>query len=140
MRFDRVTYDTNLVDWEPNTAYTAGQILAYNGNAWNVDTDFTSGTTFISTSLSLVSIESFDNANDRTWAAYQPTAGMIGRDLARLFDGIKYAGPQVVGPVFPGDGAFDTITDGGALTTNFDGLRPGEMDIDGGAFVDTNNV
>ena len=142
IRFDRVSYDTNLVDWEANTAYTAGTLLAHNGNAWSVNTDYTSGATFTSTNLTLISIESFDNANDRTWAAYQPTAGMIDRNLRRLYTGIEYDGAEIVGPrigVTPED-ELDAIIEGGDLTTNFDGVRPGEIDFDGGAFIGTNNV
>ena len=140
MKFDRVSYGTSVIDWEPNTAYTVGQIVAYGGNAWSVTNNFTSGAVFISNNFSLVPLETFDNANDRTWAAYQPTAGMIDRDLSRLFRGIEYPGVQIVGPVFPGDGDFEAVLDGGDLTTNFTGLRPGENDVDGGAFVGTNNV
>ena len=140
MKFDRVTYDTVVIDWEPNTAYTIGQILAQGGNAWSVTTDFTSGAAFTSNNLALVPLETFDNANDRTWAAYQPTPGMIDRDLGKLYRGIEYPGVQIVGPVFPGSGDFDSVLDGGELTTNFDGLRPGENDVDGAAFVDVNNV
>ena len=140
MKFDRVSYDTDVIDWEPNTSYTIGQTLAQGGNAWSVTTNFTSGVAFTSNNLSLIPLETFDNANDRTWAAYQPTPGMIDRDLEKLYTGIEYPGLQIVGPVFPGTGDFEAVRDGGALTTNFDGLRPGEEDIDGGAFVGTNNV
>jgi len=140
MKFDRVTYNTTVVDWEPLTDYVIGDILAHNGNAWEVTANFTSGAAFTSNNMLLVPLETFDNANDRTWAGYQPTPGMIDRDLGKLYRGIEYPGVQIVGPVFPGSGDFDSVLDGGELTTNFDGLRPGENDVDGGAFVGVNNV
>ena len=140
MKFDRVTYDTVVVDWAPNRAYVIGDIIAFNGNAFSVITDFTSSATFNSTNLAIIPLETFDNANDRTWAAYQPTSGMIDRDLGKLYQGIDYPGVQVIGPILGGSGDFDSIIDGGELDTDFSGARPGEIDIDGAGFVDTNNV
>jgi len=152
MKFDRVSYDTNVIDWEPVSNYVVDELLTYNGTGYIVTSDFISGATFDVTNLAIVPAETFTNANDRTWAYYVPQEGMIVRDLGQLFDGIEYPAPIIIGPRIPsgydtygfGAGAFDDdpvdeadiIYDGGELTTNFDGLRPGEMDLDGGGFVD----
>ena len=140
IKFDRVTYDTIVQDWMPNTAYSTGDVITRNGTAFDVINDFTSGDNFSTANLTLKALETFDNANDRTWAAYQPTPGMVDRDLGQLYRGITYPGAQIVGPVLGGTEIPDAIIDGGTLTTNFDGVRPGEIDFDGAGFVDTNNV
>jgi hypothetical protein len=137
MKFDRVTYNTNVIEWAPLTDYEEDDQITYAGIGYIATTDFTSGETFSVTDLAIVTADSYDNANDRTWAYYQPTPGMIGRDLTQIFDGLEYRGVEVIGPVIGGDGEFDTVIDGGLLTTNFDGLRPAQMDVDGGAFLST---
>lgn len=133
IKFDRVSYGTTVKDWAASTTYALNDIVTYNGTPYTVTVAFTSAATFSATNLTIATATSFDNANDRTWAFYQPTAGMIGRELTQIFNGLAYTGVDMLGSAT----GYDTVVDGGVLVTNFDGIRPGEMDIDGGAFIDT---
>lgn len=46
LTFDRLTYGTSVGVWDANTAYTAGEIISFNGTAYQVTSNFTSGSTF----------------------------------------------------------------------------------------------
>lgn len=107
VKFDRVSYTSDVVDWTVDTAYTAGQIVSYNSEAYQVTNDFTSGSTFVGTNFTVVLDESFDNANDRTMAYYTPQSGQYGKDLTQIFDGIEYPGVTYDGHNFDGPG-FDS--------------------------------
>ena len=111
VKFDRVTYTSDITDWQQNTAYTAGQIVSYEGEAYQVNTSFTSGDTFVKTNYTVVADETFDNANDRTMAYYTPQAGQYGKDLTQIFEGIEYPGVIYEGGNFDGPGFDSTAFD-----------------------------
>ena len=97
IKFDRITFTSDITDWVANTGYTSGDIVSYNGEAYSVNTNFTSGSTFDGDNLTVVTDETFTTANDRTLAFYQPSAGMPSKQLDQLFKGISYPGVNVVG-------------------------------------------
>jgi len=135
MKFDRTTYDTTVLEWTPSTNYSKDDIITYNGNPFKAIQDFQTGVTFSVEFLAVVPAEEFTNANDRTWAYYQPGAGLVGRDLTQIFSGLEFPGVQIIGPRiesgfdsfgwddegfdFAPITAIDDTIDGGALTTNF---------------------
>jgi len=164
MTYDRITYSTTVIEWTPNTAYTAGSIITYNNVAYVVNSDFTSGATFNGNYLTVYEAANFTTANDRITAYYAPTTGMPGKDPALLQSGISYPGVTVEGALFIDAGGFDVAafdTDYfDALTLDSDGtyvisdlildakieseftdsslgLRPEDIIIDGGEYVDT---
>jgi hypothetical protein len=55
IKFDRITYDSSVQEWQSNTAYTVGQIITHahlDGNvmirkAYEITADAVSGTTFL---------------------------------------------------------------------------------------------
>jgi hypothetical protein len=120
LRFDRYTYtSSNVIQWQPNTAYAntvvtvgtgntsnvwlaSGSIITYNNEAFiatnaNVTTqslfDFTRFTKINSGNILL-------NSLDRINIYYQPESGMPGADPTQLMTGLEYPGINVYGPQF----------------------------------------
>jgi hypothetical protein len=121
IKLDRIAYTSNLITWQPNTAYantivvagntttdsgnvyiTSGNIVVYNNQAYlatnaNVTTeaifDFTRFSQIDSGNVLL-------NAIDRIVSYYQPTVGMTGKNLNELVYGLEYPGTSVIGPDF----------------------------------------
>jgi hypothetical protein len=137
LKFDRITYTSSIKDWAATTAYTAGDIIAYQNTVagtqevYDCVLSFTSGATFSvenaggNTVLTVKPDAEFTNTADRIAAYYYPTSGMIGDDLELLQKGTGYLGTKVDGPNFDQDPGFDSA--------NFDviGFDNFEIDSDG---------
>jgi hypothetical protein len=135
--------------------------LTINGNDANVTiTNYSH--LFDTTKYEVVPASEFNNANDRIMGYYSPLNGMPAKDLTQLIYGIGYPGVQVTGlpfniaPGFDGNldvSLFDMIDydeDGNPILNNSAvdsaisslytdaslGLRPEDIDVDGGAYVD----
>ena len=90
LKFDRITFGTNIQYWQANTAYTAGQLVSYaqpdvdvNGNSiltrktYQVIANIAnSGNNFISNDFTVYTANLFNNANDRIVGYYQPNSSM----------------------------------------------------------------
>lgn len=151
IKFDRTTYDSSMIDWEPNTLYKPGTILTYSGVVYKVQTLFQSSTEFDANYMTLVDAATMANANDRTMGFYQPKAGMVTRDLAQIFTGIEYPGMKLQGASFNNTQEMENGSDGSeqlstdvldeVITSVYRdialGTRPEDIDIQGGAYVDT---
>jgi len=103
IKFDRINYTSNIVDWAPNTVYYLGDTVRYDGDndsdkvyRANVATVL-AGNIFDYTQYVKVAANEFDNANDRTIGYYTPGSGMPARDLEQLYTGIGYPGVKVSG-------------------------------------------
>jgi hypothetical protein len=80
IKFDRITYDSTVQEWQSNTAYTVGQIITHahlDGNvmirkAYEVTANAVSGTTFLASDYTEYAAGRFDNANDRIVGYYEP--------------------------------------------------------------------
>jgi hypothetical protein len=124
--YDRYTYGTSVIPWEPNTAYDQGQIVNYNGVAYIVNsTNYVSDATFNLRNLTIYTVDKFLNANDRIQAYYEPELGQPAKVFSLLQQGIDYPGVQVHGPLYTDSGGFDTS---GFDTVIFD---PFQLDSDG---------
>lgn len=124
--YDRYTYGTSVLEWQPNTAYTQGQVLNYNGTAYIVNsTNYVSDAVFNLRNLTVYTVDKFLTANDRIQAYYQPELGQPAKIFSLLQSGIDYPGVQVQGPLYTDSGGFDTS---GFDTIIFD---PFELDSDG---------
>lgn len=44
--YDRLTYGSSVLEWQPNTTYNAGSIIAYGGKAYIVSSSYTSSSIF----------------------------------------------------------------------------------------------
>jgi len=172
LKFDRISYTSSVKEWAANTSYTAGDIITHIGTlagakrqAFTVNANITTGSTFISNDYTVYNASNFTNANDRITGYYEPGATMPARDLKQLLRGIDYPGVQVQGlgfeqaPGFSGatpfdNGMFDNIqyaADGlpmlsdatvdSLIQSNYTdlalGTRAEDIDVVGGAYVDT---
>lgn len=148
IKFDRITYTSNVKEWQPNTVYTqtvfqlvsgieyweSGDIVTYatleNGiyirNAYSVPATFTSGTAFIRDQFELIAADRFTNANDRILAYYQPFVTMPARDLKQLIDGIGYPGVQIQGLSYETSSAFGAST---IANITFNSALPGTIAV-----------
>ena len=149
IRFDRITYGHNIKDWSASTSYDEDDYIRYLGNAYQATASFTSGSEFSLTNLTELGGSEFDNANDRIMALYNPTSGMLGRDLTQIVDGLEYRGVLVqdlnttysdASSIEASEDYYDTFisstfvdADGSSMTL---GLKAEDINIDGAAFVD----
>ena len=149
LKFDRITYSHTINDWAASTAYAEDDYIRYLGKAYQATTGFTSGSTFSLTNLTELGGSEFENANDRIMALYNPTSGMLGRDLTQLVDGLEYRGVLVqdlnttysdASSIEASTDYYDTFisstfvdADGSSVTL---GLKAEDINIDGAAFVD----
>jgi len=165
LKFDRIRYTSDVKEWTANTAFSSGDMITYQGEAYTATEDFTSGASFTSDSLTVILDESFANAMDRTIAFYRPTDSQPAKQLENLYYGIEYPGNKILGPGFdlePGmDRAgfdvtpFDNFTVGEEGTPMISGVadtlisstfgdsllgtRPEDIVIEGNKFVDAYN-
>ena len=123
--YDRITYGSEVVEWQPTTLFNQGTIIAHQGKAYVVNTAFTSGAVFNETNLTPYSVNNFNTANDRIQAYYQPTDQMPDKEFSLLQKGIDYPGVKIEGADYGASTGFDGI---GFDTTVFD---PTEIDSDG---------
>ena len=111
LKFDRVWYDTIVKQWEANTAYAPGDIVAYNNKAYTVISTVPLGQYYFNPDYyALTTVDNTDNftdpaayqmtAADRVAACYAPSIGMPTKNLARLFKGTEYPGNRVDGSNF----------------------------------------
>jgi hypothetical protein len=149
IRFDRITYGHTIKDWTASTSYNEDDYIRYLGKAYQATASFTSGIAFSLTNLTELGGGEFDNANDRIMALYNPTSGMLGRDLTQLVDGLEYRGVLVqdlnttysdASSIEASEDYYDTFisstfvdADGSSMTL---GLKAEDINIDGAAFVD----
>jgi hypothetical protein len=167
--FDFVKFLPLIVKvWYPNTEYTQYDIIIYKNTSYIANANFTSNTVFDTNNLSVYNGLWLDNAADRVWAYYSPLSGMAGRDLAQVMVGMEYSGVGVIGQDFNQTPGFDignydslvydltsTVDENGILdvygiqaldskiSSSFTdtglGIRPEDINIDGGKFVDQYN-
>jgi hypothetical protein len=157
-------FTPSLLTWTAGLTYYQNELIANNYKVYKVISQFVAATAeFDTTNLEEVSAADISNHLDRVWAFYQPTDGMLGRDLAQLFDGTSFRGNRVIGANFnqnPGFdvGAFDAsgfdlsiigpegvavidprVLDQTLYSTFLDtalGTRPEDLITSGGSFVD----
>jgi len=134
IKFDRISYSSNIKDWTANTAYSTGDVIAYQNTVtktqevYTAQSNFTSGATFSVedangfTVLEVALDEDFTNSADRIAAYYYPTSGMIGDDLELLQRGTGYLGNKVSGAGFDQNPGFDS--------SNFDTIAFDNFEID----------
>lgn len=133
LRFDRVQYTTKFKEWQALTNYSAGEYLSYNGQAYFVETSFTSSANFADVFLKKLPASSFDNANDRTMGFYvQTPANITPKVLYQLIPGISPLNPVIVGNIRQEN---DTILLGDTFGS-VSGLLAGNIRVAGGKFVD----
>jgi hypothetical protein len=111
LRFDRIQYTSQVVDWQPGTIYPSGSYVSYQGQAYTTTRSAPASSTFDRTYFTGVSSDTFNNANDRINAFYSPTASMVPKVLARLMTGLD--NPRVTSNISV---TVDTAVQGGGFT------------------------
>jgi hypothetical protein len=117
VKYDRITYTSQVLDWTASTVYTAGQLIRYPvptvgvvdvslPEVYSVNANFTSGTVFDPDNYTKVDQSTLDGA-DRTIGLYTPEPNEPGRELAQVMTGIDYPGVQVQGPDFNQNTGYD---------------------------------
>jgi len=109
IKFDRINYTSDVVEWTENTTFTANTIVSYNGIGYKVLSNITTNDTFVTSDYEIYSSSNFTNANDRIMAYYNPTNTMPAKDLNQLIYGIEYPGVQIQGLDFTQQPGFDGI-------------------------------
>jgi hypothetical protein len=148
IKFDRFSYTSNLVVWQPNTAYvntviTSGDTFLDPGNLYVSTGNIIvyNNETFIATNANVTTDSIFDftrfnkidsgnvllNSTDRIFAYYAPQSGMPGKTYSQLMTGIQYPGVTVSGPVFTAN-AF-TVTSN-VISFNYTGLTVNSGNVD----------
>ena len=117
--YDRLTYNSTVLEWTANTSYSQGDIIAYNQVAYLANRNFTTTSSFSGNDLTVYPAYRFDNANDRIQAYYNAGYGQPGKDFGLLQSGINYPGVSVEGPLYSEDGNFDVL---GFDITPFDSI------------------
>lgn len=138
LKFDRISYSSNVKQWAENTDFSAGDTVSYNGTAFTVNADITTGSTFVLTDYTMLPDDQLRSAADRVEAFYFPSVGMPGKNLPQLFYGTEYPGNLIDGSGFLDDPLLPLDTN---IQSQFNdlalGIRPEDINIVGGAFVDT---
>jgi len=154
-------------NWEKYARYNKNDIVVKDWGTreyYVATSDFETTNLFEITYLSAYNGYIIDNAVDRTWAYYNPTVGMPGRNLTQLMTGLEYPGVFVTGPTFDSEPGFDVglfdlysfdidsasagsglgslqldqIIQGTFTDSNL-GVRPEDIIHDGAGFVDIYN-
>lgn len=97
IKFDRVSYGTTVEQWAANSFFSANTIVSYEGQGYRVLANITTGSSFVVSDYRAYSANSFNNANDRIMAYYDPSNTMPAKDLNQLVYGIEYPGVKVQG-------------------------------------------
>ena len=137
IKFDRITYGSDVKQWAKNTAFVEGDIVSYANKAYRVNVDFVTGLYFTASDYVAIDDSELTNAADRVMALYDPDADMPAKDLDRIFYGTSYEANQVDGTAFTDttDELLDTIIQGYFDDVEL-GTRPEDIGIVGGGFVD----
>ena len=156
LKFDRIAYDSNVKIWSSANAYSVGDVVAYNGDAYAPIGNVSASANFNFDAFELLTGSEVGNANDRiiTYLAsrQQPNLDLttaLGREVAQnlnnrfyltqYINGIEYPGVKVQGLPFNaniGDTALiDSVIQSRYIDTGL-GQRPEDIIIDGGAYID----
>lgn len=143
MKFDRITYSSDITNWTANVEYTANTIVSFDGVAWQANANIASLGYFDYENFVKISGDQVGTAADRVKAYYRPGAGLPGQDPAQVFSGIEYPGVLVQGLDFSANVDFAAnaaLIDTYIQSTYADallGTRPEDINIDGGSYYDT---
>lgn len=97
IKFDRVAYNTTVVEWQPGVDYTVGQLVSYQGRGYIAQVGG-ANTMFVPGNFKPVNDSHYTTANDRIAATYLPGTNQIPKqfdsngniDLRRLMPGVGY--------------------------------------------------
>jgi len=165
IKYDRYEYQSQIVDWTPDTVYNEDQLVRYNDRVYRAslaDGSSIQESTFDPENYELVDASTLSGV-DRTTGFYVADVNNPGLDLALLIDGIDYPGVQVQSTSFSDNTGYDignfditpfdnidygpeglpTYSDAildaeysSLFTDIYIGTRAEDINVDGGAFID----
>jgi hypothetical protein len=103
-------YTHTILDWKANTRYDQGDLINYEKKIYTLKESVPQLVTddeFDISELRPYGADEFNNHINRTWAYYHPEAGLPGRDLGQLINGLEYPGVKVQGASFRAESGFD---------------------------------
>ena len=153
IKLDRFAYASNLILWQPNTAYantvvTSGNTLVDSGNIYVSSGNIVvyNDQAYLATNADVATESIFDftrfsridsgnvllNAADRVIAYYRHEIGMPGKSLTQLINGLEYPGISVDGPAFRTN-AFEISSN--TISFNYTGLTINSGNVDAVNFL-----
>ena len=166
IKFDRYQYYSDVEAWQPNTIYVEGDRVRYADRVWQAraeGSEVVVNSEFDTDQWQFVPANDLSGV-DRTMGYYTPTANQPGLELSLLISGVQYPGVQVAALDFSFNTGFDiggfddvpydnidyspegyptydqALLDADYASNFLDpylGTRPSDINVDGGAFVDT---
>ena len=98
----------SILPWKNGVTYYQNEYVYNNYKLYRVTDSFVAlSAQFDSTYLIEDSGANLESHIDRTWAFYQPTDSMPGRDLTQLFDNVVFPGVNVIGANFSQNPGYD---------------------------------
>lgn len=166
IKYDRTQYQSSVTDWTANVVYPNGSLVRFDNRVWaaNSNTGIVVVSAVFNTEQWQLIPAGDLGGIDRTQGYYVPSQSEPGLDLALLISGLDYPGVQVKAPDFNQNtgydvGNFDTVpfdnlSIGAEGFPTYDielldaiyesrfadvflGTRAGDVNVVGGAFVDT---
>jgi len=139
LKFDRVGYTTDFVEWQPNVSYAANAMVSYQGRGYRAKVASV-GEKFSAGNFVELKGNEYTNANDRVAATYLPGPNQIPRqvdangkiDLTRLIPGLAYENNVVT----DNDQVFNETASKSFGAGQSIGTNPEDINIAGGAFFD----
>lgn len=156
LKFDRLSYDSNVEIWNSSNSYIAGTTVAYKGQAYRPTANVSASDNFDYGIFKLLTGSEAGNANDRiiTYIASPDAPRLdltttLGQEIYNALDnnfwltqyigGIDYPGVSVQGLKFDANildqQKLDTVIQSRYIDTGL-GTRPEDINIDGGAYID----
>lgn len=156
LKFDRIAYDSDVKIWSSANAYSTGDVVAYNGDAYTPIANVAASDNFNFDAFRLLSGSEVGNANDRiiTYIASTTAPNLdlntaLGQEveatlnnkfwLTQYISGIEYAGVKVQGLPFTANARDTALIDSVIQSRYVDtglGQRPEDIIVDGGAYID----
>ena len=134
IKYDRYSYQTQIVDWAPNTTFAQGTLARYNDRVWEANSTVSTAT-FDLADWTLVPAGDLGGV-DRTAGYYVPGINEPGLDIPLLIDGISYPGVQVYGKDFTSLETLDAVYSS-SFADLYLGTRFTDINVDGGEFIGT---
>jgi hypothetical protein len=140
LKFDRVTHNTTVREWQPNVVYNYNDLVSFNGVGYKAK--FTnSSSVFALGNFTLLRGDDYHSANDRLASTYNPGPNQIQKDisstgkinLTRLIPGTSYEANAIQSFT---DVFNETNLEGPLSYDRFTGTGPFDINVNGGKFVD----
>ena len=91
LKFDRIAYATDILEWMPNLSYALGQRLSHQGRGYIATLDVPASQLFNFSLFKIIPDSEYTSAIDRIAAMYRPNKYQIPRELYSLTGEIDFS-------------------------------------------------